>query len=198
MNKHVNIPWGPSTSPEPSAQEILRRLNEQVPPPLNSEHAEFLGTEDIAYERYTSPEFFQREMDHIWTKTWQWACRLEHIPEVGDYVVYDIGKYSIIVVRSSETEIRAFQNSCLHRGTKLCSSFSQGSKPDFRCQFHGWTWNLDGSIKFIPSKWDFAHVDDGKFKLPEVKVDTRGGFVYITLDENARPLHEYLGVIPEH
>ncbi len=198
MNKHVNIPWGPSTSPEPSAQEILRRLNEQVPPPLNSEHAEFLGTEDIAYERYTSPEFFQREMDHIWTRVWQWACRLEHIPEVGDYVVYDIGKYSIIVVRTSPTEIRAFHNSCLHRGTKLCASHSQGSKPDFRCPFHGWTWNLDGSLKDIPSKWDFAHVDEARFRLPEVKVDTWGGFVFINMDENARPLHEYLGVIPEH
>src|SRR5690606_32386191 len=83
-------------------------------------------------------------------------------------------------------------------GTKLCSSFSQGSKPDFRCQFHGWTWNLDGSIKFIPSKWDFAHVDEARFRLPEVKVDTWGGFVFINMDENARPLHEYLGVIPEH
>jgi len=120
-------------SPEPSAQEILRSINESVPPPLDQESYEFLGNEDIPYERYTSQAFFDLEMERMWTKVWQWACREDHIPEPGDYVVYDIGRYSIVVMRNEAGGIKAFYNSCLHRGTKLCPSHTQGSKPDFTC-----------------------------------------------------------------
>ncbi|RXL80108.1 aromatic ring-hydroxylating dioxygenase subunit alpha, partial [Citrobacter sp. AAK_AS5] len=74
----------------------------------------FLGDADIPIDRYISQEFFDREMERLWPRVWQWACREEHIPEVGDYYVYDIGNYSIIVVRA-DSGIKAYVNSCLHR-----------------------------------------------------------------------------------
>jgi nitrite reductase/ring-hydroxylating ferredoxin subunit len=185
-------------SPEPSLQDILKSLNETVPPPLDRTSYQFLGNDDIPYERYTSQAFFDLEMERMWTRVWQWACREEHIPEPGDYVVYDIGNYSIVVTRTETGDIKGFWNSCLHRGTKLCPSHTQGSKDDFTCIYHGWQWNLDGSLKNIPSAWDFSHVSAEEFKLPEVRVETWGGFVFINMDENAPPLMEYLGVLPEH
>ena len=185
-------------SPEPSLQDILKSMNETVPAPLDRPSYQFLGNEDIPYERYASQAFFDLEMDRMWTKVWQWACREEHIPEAGDYVVYDIGKYSIVVTRTDAEDIKGFYNSCLHRGTKLCPSHTQGSRPDFTCIYHGWQWNLDGSLKNIPSAWDFTHVDPAGFRLPEVRVETWGGFVFINMDENAPPLMDYLGVLPEH
>lgn len=185
-------------SPAPSLQDILRSMNETVPPPLDRSSYEFLGNDDIPYERYTSQAFFDLEMERMWTRVWQWACREEHIPEAGDYVVYDIGKYSIVVTRTETGAIKGFYNSCLHRGTKLCPSNTSGSKDDFTCIYHGWQWNLDGTLKNIPSAWDFSHVDPEKFRLPEVRVETWGGFVFINMDENAPPLMEYLGVLPEH
>ncbi len=184
-----------TASPEPSAQDILRSLNESVPPPLDQETYEFLGNEDIPYERYTSQAFFDLEMERMWTKVWQWACREDHIPEPGDYVVYDIGRYSIVVMRNEAGGIKAFYNSCLHRGTKLCPSHTQGSKPDFTCIYHGWQWNLDGTLKNIPSAWDFTHVDPEAYKLPEVRAETWGGFVFINMDDDAPPLLEYLGIL---
>ena len=181
-----------------SVQEILASTNEIVRPPLDRASYRFLGTEDIPYARYTSEEFFQDEMDQMWTRTWQWACREEHIPEVGDYIVYEIGRLSVIVVRSEVDSIRGFYNSCLHRGTKLCASDSSGGVNHFSCPYHGWQWNVDGSLHNIPSEWDFQNIDRSDFNLPEVNVDTWGGFVFINFDSEAMPLLEYLDPIPEH
>lgn len=184
--------------PGPSVQEILDNTNEGVPYPLNMESYKFLGTEDIDFSRYTSRDFFQQEMDRMWTRVWQWACREEHIPEPGDYAVYDIGLYSFIVMRTEEGEIKAFYNACLHRGTMLANNGEHGSVPQLTCPYHGWTWNLDGSLKEIPSAWDFDHVQCDKLSLPEVKVDTWGGFVFINMDPDAKPLREYLAPLDEH
>ena len=63
--------------------------------------------------------------------------------------------------------------------------------PELRCAFHGWTWELDGEIKRLPcSDWDFKHVDKPRFALPEAKVATWGGFVFINMDPDCGPLEE--------
>ena len=80
---------------------------------------EFLGDTDLPITRYTSPAFYEQEMQQMWTKTWQWACREEHVPKPGDYYVYDIGDYSVMIVRGNDTQIRAFVNSCPHRGMQF-------------------------------------------------------------------------------
>jgi phenylpropionate dioxygenase-like ring-hydroxylating dioxygenase large terminal subunit len=189
---------GSARCPGPSTRDVILADGWRVPEALVSESYEPLGVEDIPYDRYLSPEFFGREMDKVWAKAWQWACREEHIPEAGDYVVYDIGPYSVIVVRTEAGEIRAYHNSCLHRGTQFRRSDSSGSADDLRCPFHGWTWNLHGEIQNIPCRWDFPRVRDDQFRLPQVRVDTWGGFVWINLDDNAPRLLDFLGVLPEH
>ncbi|MCK9468586.1 MAG: aromatic ring-hydroxylating dioxygenase subunit alpha [Porticoccaceae bacterium] len=194
----TNIPAFAMNSPGPSVQEILEKTNEKVPYPLDFESYKFLGTEDIDFSRYTSREFFQKEMDKMWSRVWQWACREEHIPEPGDYTVYDVGQYSIVVVRTDEGSIKAFYNSCLHRGTKFFHSDTQGAVSQLTCPFHGWTWNLDGSLKKIPNAWDFEHVKAEDLHLPELKVETWGGFVFINMDPDAKPLKEYIAPLDDH
>jgi phenylpropionate dioxygenase-like ring-hydroxylating dioxygenase large terminal subunit len=68
----------------------------------------------------------------------------------------------------------------------------------FTCPFHGFTWNIDGSLKHIPSRWDFPDIKDDEFGLPSAQVGTWGGWVFINMDENAEPLNDFLGVLPEH
>jgi phenylpropionate dioxygenase-like ring-hydroxylating dioxygenase large terminal subunit len=187
-----------SESPTPSIRAIQEAANEASRYPLNVEAYDHLGFEDIAFERYTSPEFLQREMDKVWSKVWQWACREENLREVGDYVVYDIGKYSFLVVRAAPDEIKAFYNSCMHRGTKFNHSFTHGYRERIECPYHGWSWHLDGRIRNIPNQWDFSHVNEEEFSLPEVRVETWGGFVFINMDASAPPLQEYLGLTVDH
>lgn len=189
---------GEARCPGISVQDVLASDSREVPRYLREEHYEFLGDQDIPLERYTSPEFFRRELESMWTRTWQWACREEHIPEAGDYFVYDVGPLSIIVVRTETGEIKAHRNSCMHRGTKLKPSWSDGSAAQISCPYHGWTWNLDGSLKHFACEWDFPHVDPEQYGLGSVRVGLWGGFVFINLDREAPPLEEYLAPLPDH
>ena len=65
-------------------------------------------------------------MSDLWPRAWQWACREEHLPDVGDTYVYDVGPYSVIVVRSAADTIQAFLNSCTHRGTRILAAEGSG------------------------------------------------------------------------
>ena len=110
---------GEARCPGISVQDLLARDSRPVPEHLRSQSYSFLGDEDIPYERYTSQGYFDQEIEHLWPRTWQWACREEHVPEPGDYYVYDVGPYSVIVMRTESGAIKAYRNSCMHRGTKL-------------------------------------------------------------------------------
>ena len=194
MNIHVKVGKGEARCPDaPSTQEII--ATDKVPAPdwVRSESYEFLGDEDIPTQRYIDPAFAQKELNTLWKKTWQFACREEHIPEAGDYYVYDLEHFSFIITRVTETEIKAYYNACLHRGTKLRASGTEGCASEFRCPFHGWSWNIDGTNKNVMCDWDFPHVEKEKLCLPEAKVETLGGFVFINMDENAPTLAEYFG-----
>ena len=191
---------GDARCPGPSTRDLIIADGKPVPEALITESYKFLGDEDIAYDRYTSQAFFDLEMEKMWSKVWQWACREEHLLHVGDYVTYDIGNNSVIVVRkgAGPDDIKAYVNSCPHRATQFRPSDSRGVAPVLRCPFHGWSWNLDGQVKEIPCRWDFPHVTDEAFRLPEVKVERWGGFIFINLDPNAGPLKDQLDVLPEH
>ena len=183
--------------PRPWVQEIYD--TDAFPPPavLRTESPpQGQTTDDVSAERYFSCAWHDREVEQVWRKTWQFACRLEHIPAVGDQIVYDIVDDSVLIVRTAPDTIKAFINSCLHRGTMLRTD--AGNAKQIRCPFHGWTWTLDGRLRVIPGQWDFPHVEKGKFCLPEVKVGTWGGFVFINLDPDAEPLDAYLENLPEH
>ena len=183
--------------PGPSVQEIYDA--DPIPPPavLRSESPpQGQSSADVSAERYFSRDWHAREMEKVWRKTWQFACREEHIPEVGDQTVYDIVDDSILVVRAAPDTVKAYVNSCLHRGTMLRTE--AGSARQIRCPFHGWTWNLDGTLKVLPGQWDFPQVDKAKFCLPQVQVGRWGGFVFVNLDPDCEPFESYLENLPEH
>jgi phenylpropionate dioxygenase-like ring-hydroxylating dioxygenase large terminal subunit len=178
-------------------QEIIHRDGRPVPPQLARTAYRFLGNEDIPFSRYTSREFFRREMVLVWPKVWQWVCREEHLPEAGDYVTYEIGPYSFLIVRTPDGTLRGYYNSCLHRGTKLRPTGSTGNAVELRCPFHGWTWSLEGELRRVSCPWDLPHVTPERFSLPQVQIDVWGGFVFLNMDENARPLRQFLGAMCE-
>jgi nitrite reductase/ring-hydroxylating ferredoxin subunit len=195
MNVETGMPQpGDARHPAESTQDIIALDRNKAPAWAASESYAFLGNEDISKGRYIDAEFAKGEFEKMWTRTWQMVCREEHIPEAGDYYVYDLGPFSFIATRQEDTTVRAFFNACLHRGTKLKPSGTEGFANDIKCPFHGWTWNLDGSLKSIPEAWDFTHVQDRKLCLPEARVQILGGFVWINMDPTAPSLEEYLGV----
>lgn len=182
--------------PRPSVQEIYDNDSVAPPPVLRNESMIDLGTSDIPSERYLSEEWHRLEVERVWKRVWQVACREESIPKVGDYVVYDIADVSLIVIRSAPDEIRAFRNSCLHRGTTLAEGEGH-CDTNIRCPFHGFSWSFAGELSFVPSEWDFTHIDKSSFRLPEARVGTWGGWVFINLDPDSMSLEDYLGGFPD-
>ncbi|WP_067814667.1 aromatic ring-hydroxylating oxygenase subunit alpha [Nocardia inohanensis] len=187
---------GQARSSGPSVQSLLATDTREVPPPLLEESYEYLGSEDIDKDRYLSQEFHRREVEKVWKKTWQMACREEDIPAAGDYIVYDIADISLIVVRTESGAIKAYHNACLHRGTRLCDD--TGHAAQLRCPFHGFTWSLNGDLTDVPGRWDFPHVRDADFALPEALTGVWAGYVFVNPDREAVPLATYLGGVDKH
>jgi nitrite reductase/ring-hydroxylating ferredoxin subunit len=150
------------------------------------------GPAKVSTDRFYEKAFHDLEVERIWKRSWQMACREDDIPEVGDFHVYQIAHLSYLIVRTAEREFAAHQNVCLHRGRMLKDCSGKKAK-EFRCPYHGWSWKLDGSLKEITTEWDFAGVREDVVKLPAAKVGLWGGFVFINPDPDAEPLEDFLG-----
>ena len=189
---------GEARAPGPTLHEQLLADPTPPPAPLLVESPVFLGDEDLPFEAYTSAEQAAAEQAELWSRVWQWACHVDHIPEPGDYSVYDVGPWSALVVRTDGGGIKAYVNACMHRGTQLRPPDSCGFATRLTCPFHGWTWSLDGELIDVPGRWDFPHVTDDSHRLVELPVGVFAGFVFVNFDREAGPLEDYLGVLPEH
>ena len=183
-------------SPGISWEELAAADSRPVPDYLKEDAFRYLGSEPLSTDRYTSPEFFQREIDRMWPRVWQFAARDEEMRNPGDVVLYENAGRSYLVTRQEDGSVKAFHNVCLHRGRKLRTANGQVS--EFRCPYHGWSWNPSGSLNNIPSRWDFNHLDGQAMNLPEAEVGRWGGFIFIREEPGGPSLEEYLGPLPEH
>ncbi len=155
-----------------------------------------LRGDPITGDRYYSPEFAQREWDHMWTKIWHVAGRRNQLAEAGDYIVHDFLQESVFIVLQDDGSLKGFYNSCGHRGQRLV--WETSSSDGFACPYHGWVWGVDGVLASLPDQDDFPQGDPcGKLKLKEVQVDCWGGFIWYSMDPDAEPLLDYLEPMPE-
>ncbi len=191
----VSIPRGRSQGP--SYQDYLDVDSHPVPGVLRAQSQPDLGMATLDATRYTGQAFFDLEVTRMWPRVWQMVCREEELLSAGDAVVYDIVGYSWVVVRTATGELRAYANSCLHRGRRLLDADARGLE-HLHCKYHGFRWGLEGGLLSIPCRWDFPQLKDEDMRLPEARVATWGGFVFLNMDPGAPPLAEYLGVLPAH
>ena len=153
-------------------------------------------TNIVPKERYVSQEFFDLEMEKLWPHVWQIACREEEVPRVGDFLEYVIGDQSILVVRSAADTIKAYYNSCAHRGTRLATGVGNFATSEIRCRYHAWRWELDGTNKEVVDRFDFPPMTDDEVRLSEVRVGRWGGFVFVNMDPDAESLLDFLYPLP--
>ena len=182
-------------SPGITYQQLLDQDTHPVPEVLRLEAPRYLGDHDISIERYTTREYHVLERERLWKRVWQFACREDELVEPGDYRIYEIAGLSYFIVRTESGELTAYPNACLHRGRRL-KDFD-GNCSEIRCPFHGFAWALDGALADVPARWDFPHINNDEFALPECKVDTWAGFVFINPDPDAEPLAQFLGELPQ-
>jgi phenylpropionate dioxygenase-like ring-hydroxylating dioxygenase large terminal subunit len=170
---------------------------------LNVQVEELTEPLKLSLEPYISEKYARAEGDRLWAKVWQHAGRVEELPNVGDYLTYDIGQDSIVVVRSAPDTLKAYHNVCSHRGRRLVDApvggegkrahSAHGNKNAFVCGFHSWSYDLNGKCTFKLDEPDWkGALSDACTRLAEVKVDTWGGWIFVNMDPYATSLREYL------
>jgi phenylpropionate dioxygenase-like ring-hydroxylating dioxygenase large terminal subunit len=145
----------------------------------------------VPKQRYFDRDFYQMEVEQLWPRVWQMACRLEEIPDPHDFVEYEILDQSIVVVRTDDLGVRAFQNACRHRGVKVVEG--RGTcESGFTCPFHGWCYGPDGRNTFVTQAKTFAehNLQPLDINLTPVRSDVWGGCAWINLDNQAPPLRQ--------
>lgn len=132
-------------------------------------------------ELYVGEDAFQFDTQVMLKSVWLYACTAAHVKHPGDYFVFEVGHNAIIIVRGRDNEIRAFWNSCRHRGAKICVE-QRGRTPRLMCPYHQWTYGLDGKLLAARSMTeDFDKQDHG---LNPVALENVGGLIFICMDDN--------------
>ena len=164
---------------------------------MDGRDVSLLRGDPMTGDRYYSREFAQREWEQMWTRIWHVAGRTCELEEAGDYIVHDFMHESVIVVRQDDGSLKAFYNSCGHRGQRLAWDASHVTD-GFHCPYHGWLWGRDGVLKYAQDQEDFPQGNPcGKLRLRELRCDTWGGMVWYTMDDEAPSLLDYLEPMPE-
>jgi phenylpropionate dioxygenase-like ring-hydroxylating dioxygenase large terminal subunit len=133
---------------------------------------------------YNHPELTRLEIERILKPSWQIACHVSQIARPGDYITFELGADSVIVLRESGGGIRALRNVCRHRGTRLLEG--AGHCPGrITCPYHGWTYRYDGSLLATPARESFPDLNLHEHSLDAVRFEVTLGFVWVCLGAEA-------------
>ncbi|KXF76776.1 Rieske (2Fe-2S) protein [Paramesorhizobium deserti] len=131
---------------------------------------------------YTDPDYFKLDLEHIFYREWLFVGHDCELPKTGSYLTVQIGAYPVVVVRDAQGGIRAFHNSCRHRGSRICSA-ERGTAAKLVCPYHQWTYELDGRLLFARQVGpDF---NPAQYGLKPVHCESVAGYIFICIAEEA-------------
>ena len=152
---------------------------------------------DIPVERFTSDEFWELEQKYLWPRSWVIAGRSEDIPNVGDFFTFDDLGVPILLIRGKDLQVRAFYNTCQHRGAPVVRE-SSGTSKLLRCQYHSWSYDIDsGQLVSVPDERDFVDLDKTERCLPTISCAVWDNWIFVNQDANAISLAEHIGSIAD-
>jgi len=140
---------------------------------------------------YTDPDFFAAERERVFRKGWVFIGHADQIASPGDFMTDEVGGAPLIVLRGRDGSIRAFANSCRHRGCRVVTG--EGNARALQCRYHGWTYGLDGSLKGAPQMEYTTGFDKADYGLHPVRLETWGRLLFITLDPETPALDAWMG-----
>lgn len=146
--------------------------------------------------RYTDPAFFDLERQVLWKKSWLLVARDEDFAEPGSFRTTDRTGSPLLLVRGADGVLRGFYNTCQHRGAPVVRE-ACGEAKRLRCQYHSWTYDLDGTLLQVPDRRDFTELDESERALRSVRCEVHDGWVFVNEDPGAAPVHEWLGPVAE-
>ena len=143
---------------------------------------------------YRSPRVYRKELEEILYKSWLYAGHVSQVPKPGDYFLYELGEDSIIIARSQDGGVHALVNVCRHRGARVCEA-AEGHRTTFVCPYHGWTYNLDGSLKAARAMGAKADFDPARYGLKTARCLVHQGLIFINADPEAADFEAALHTI---
>ena len=150
---------------------------------------------DIPAGRYVDPGFLTLEEERLWKRTWLYAGHIDQLPEPGSWFLSRKTGSPILVVRDLDDRVRAYYNTCRHRGAPLVKE-DAGRGRGFVCGYHGWSYTLDGRLVAVRDKRDFVDIDFGCHSLIPVHCERYGGWIFVNEDDDQpQPLLETLGPV---
>jgi phenylpropionate dioxygenase-like ring-hydroxylating dioxygenase large terminal subunit len=170
----------------PSTPNSVQLLRENVARPFERARA-------MPPEVYTDPAFTERELAGIFRRDWFCTGRADALARPGDYVTCDLAGQPVMVLRDREGALRAMSNVCLHRMSTILTG--RGNVRAISCPYHGWTYNLDGSLRGAPAmtlNQDFCKED---YRLPQIRCEEWLGWVFVTLNPDAEPVAAQLAEV---
>ena len=150
----------------------------------------------IPTTRYTDPEFFELEMQQIFHRNWLFAGHESEWAEPGAYQLFTRSGAPIVIVRGQDNVLRAFYNSCRHRGAPVTRDVC-GVAKRLTCQYHSWSYDTQGKLKAVPDSRSFVDLDTDELALVPVRCEVWQGWVFVNEDAQADSLVEFLGPICE-
>ncbi len=136
---------------------------------------------------YFSPELLEVEKSELFRKTWQCVGHVSDMPNAGDYLTLDIVGERAIIVRGKDGIVRAFHNVCRHRGSRVVTDQRGSCKSAIVCPFHGWSYNLDGTLRAVPLAKTFPQLDPQQHGLPPLEFEIWNGLVFVRFIKGPQP-----------
>jgi phenylpropionate dioxygenase-like ring-hydroxylating dioxygenase large terminal subunit len=142
--------------------------------------------------RYADPDFAASETAEVFGRSWLFVAHVDQLRARGDYLRLDQLQQPIVLVRGDDDRIRAFYNTCKHRGAALVLDDCGNTGRRLTCPYHAWTYTLDGELAGFPDAHNFSELDRQCHALTDIRCEQWGPLVFINLDHHARPLSEFL------
>lgn len=175
--------------------QTLRRLmeyevNRKAPP------RGFPDLPDLPGGRYTDPRFHELEQQHIWRKSWLLAGHIDEVPVSGAFRLWETAGQPVVIVHGDDGQIRAFYNTCSHRGAPVVTDAS-GTRSRLTCRYHGWSYTLKGELVALRDPEDFGNLDLSCRGLRSIRCERFGNLIFVNFDDAAPTLLEWLGPVAD-
>lgn len=152
-----------------------------------SEKSNLIHSLDGSY--YTDPKIFQIEQEGLLAKAWQYAGHLSQVENTGDYFTFKIAGENLFCIKDNSGTIRVYYNVCQHRAHEIVQG--TGNKKILVCPYHAWSYELEGGLRNGPNIKSVTDFDRSKICLSEVRSELFHGFIFVNLDQNAKPMDEW-------
>ena len=144
---------------------------------------------------YVEPSIFRTEKERIFHRSWQYAGHIGQLDHPGDFFTIQLGDIPVVITRSNDGTLHAFANVCRHRGSEVVIECS-GNRQTLQCHYHGWTYNLDGSLRTAPRENEQRSFAKNELSLMPFAVETWGPLIFVNPSPDAGPLHDLIGGLP--